>query len=55
MPLFIEKILELEMSLVHVISRICGELFVSASSGVGSTVESFEAGEKSACAELDDV
>lgn len=53
MAFLIEKVLETEVGLVHVVSGVSSDLFTSASCGVGIAVESFQTGEKCTRADVD--
>jgi len=48
----VQKVLETEVGLVHVVSGVGCDLFMSASVGVGIAIESLQAGEESACANM---
>jgi hypothetical protein len=50
---FVEKILETEVGLIHVMSGIGRNLFMGASGGIGIAIESFQASEEGACAYVD--
>jgi hypothetical protein len=53
MAFLVQKILETEVGLVHVLSGIGSNLFVSAGGGIGIAVEGFQTSKKSACADMD--
>lgn len=53
MAFFVEKILETEVGLVHVVSGIGRNLFMGASGCIGIAIESFQASEERACANMD--
>jgi hypothetical protein len=52
MAFFVEKVLEAEVGLIHVVSGIGGDLLMSARGGVGIAIEGFQAGEEGACADM---
>jgi hypothetical protein len=52
MTFFIQEILETEVGLVHVVSCVGRDLLVSASGGIGVSIESFQAGEESTGANM---
>ena len=49
----VQKILETEVGLVHVLSGIGSNLFVGAGGGIGIAVEGFQTSEEGACADMD--
>ena len=53
MAFFVEQVLETEVGLVHVVSGIGRNLFMGASCGIGIAIESFQASEEGACADMD--
>jgi hypothetical protein len=53
MAFFVEKVLETEVGLVHVVSGIGRNLFMGASSSIGIAIKSFQASEECACAYVD--
>jgi hypothetical protein len=53
MAFLVEKILETEVGLVHVVSGIGGSLFMGAGGGVGIAIEGFQTGKEGACADVD--
>jgi hypothetical protein len=52
MAFLIEKILETEVGLVHVVSGVGSNLFVGASGSIGIAIEGLETGEEGACADV---
>ena len=52
MAFLVEKILETEVGLVHVVSGIGGSLFMGAGGGVGIAIEGFQTGKEGACADV---
>lgn len=54
MPLLVEKVLEPEVGVVHLLARVSGGLFVGARGMVGGPVECFESGEEGSCADGDE-
>ena len=49
----VQKILETEVGLVHVLSGIGSNLFVGAGGGIGIAVEGFQTSEEGTCADMD--
>jgi len=49
----VQKILETEVGLVHVLSGIDSILFVGAGGGIGIAVEGFQTSEEGACMDMD--
>jgi len=49
----VQRILETEVGLVHVLSGIGSNLFVGAGGGIGIAVEGFQTSEEGACVDMD--